>query len=424
MQSNAPTIVSSGGSSASYVEEYVQVIKSCFSKDSVIGPYFYQLIDYLQSDSTSESRMNPVPSAIRLRASSDLIHQTYAPATQPWGLDIPEKNVTQTQAPCLITIEGLPSPSCVAYLGSKYGLRPEYWLGHLSLGRQSPTHDKFFELPALPSRRGNIVQVLIPFLGRRTGSSYATHVSAIERLQAQQKLEEWDRHLFQNKKFGATRLRKLHLHSSQYFSIEQLVSFTVCTRTPNSWVGIFLVDQGLGVPETQDTPWSKYTRNRQAPDFLPILSYNESPSGYEIQSTAREMSPSTPNPFHPRDHVRVASDKDLDLLRESPFAVLASLLGRAAAGWAQILNFIDSDIDKCKIPGPSPTTEALGSALEQLRFNLDFLAHAEQSLKDNAYLIEWHGSRTWPGHQEYQEATLGAELASTLLLDTQYSQTP
>lgn len=232
MQSNAPTIASSDASSASYVEEYVQVIKSCFSKDSVIGPYFYQLIDYLQSDSTSESRMSPVPSAILLRASSHSVHQPYAPTTQTWGLDIPEKNVTQTQAPCLITIEGLPSPSCVAYLGSKYGVRPEYWLGHLNLGRRDPTHDAFFELPALPSRRGNVVHVLIPFLGRRTGSSYATHVSARERLEAQQKLEEWDRGLFQNKKFGATRLRQLHLHSSQYFSIEQLVSIHCLHQNP------------------------------------------------------------------------------------------------------------------------------------------------------------------------------------------------
>ncbi len=55
----------------------------------------------------------------------------------------------------------------------------------------------------------------------------------------------------------------------------------------NSKIGILLVDQGLDVPEIQDTPWSKYTRNRRAPDFLPILGYNETPSDYNIVSTSR-----------------------------------------------------------------------------------------------------------------------------------------
>lgn len=188
-------------------------------------------------------------------------------------------------------------------------------------------------------------------------------------------------------------------------------------------IGVFLVDQGLDVPETEQTPWSKYTRHRRAPDCLPILMYNESPSDYGIPSTPHASNLSTPSPFYPKDHVRVASDEELALLRKSPFAVLANVLARAASAWAQILNFVDSDIDKCKTPAPSPVSsvaDALGLALEQLRFNLDFLAHAQQSLNDNVCLIESRGCQTWPGHQEYGTGTLGEKLVSSLLMDHKY----
>ncbi len=62
----------------------------------------------------------------------------------------------------------------------------------------------------------------------------------------------------------------------------------------------------------------------------------------------------------------------------------------------------------------------LGLVLEQLRFNSDFLAHAQQSLSDNIYLIECRGCRTWPGQKEYAPGTMAAELVSSLLTDNRY----
>lgn len=175
------------------------------------------------------------------------------------------------------------------------------------------------------------------------------------------------------------------------------------------------------MPETNSTPWSNYTRLGRAPDCLPILTYNESPSGYAMASTPRASNPTTPNPFHPKDHVRVANDEELALLRKSPFAVLANVLARAASAWAQILNFIDTDIDKCKTRAASPAAEALGLALEQLRFNFDFLAHAKQCLSDNVYLIDSRGCQGWPGHGEYETgSSLGARLVASLLVDHGY----
>lgn len=429
---------------APYIERYIQAIKSCFATNTVISPYFYQLIDYIESEARHGYHMNPIPTAIRIRGSSDPATQSQADGRtlkQPWGFDVPETDVDRSQTPCLLTIEGLPSPGCVAYIGSRYRLRPEYWLGNLSFDRQNPTQC-YFELPNLPSRRDNVVQVSIPALGRRTGSSSSTprHLSAKERRDAKEKLEEWDGQLFPLKKFGATRIRRLHLHDSDFFSIEQLVSFSVCVRSPDVWIGkrqhfrmhgwkkqiancgagIFLVDQGLEVPETNSTPWSNYTRLGRAPDCLPILMYNESPSGYAMPSTPRASNPTTPNPFHPKDHVRVANDEELALLRKSPFAVLANVLARAASAWAHMLNLIDSDIDKCKTRAASTAAEALGLALEQLRFNFDFLAHAKQCLNDNIYLIDSRGCQGWPGHQEYETGSLGARLVASLRVDHTY----
>lgn len=194
---------------APYIERYIQAIKSCFATNTVTSPYFYQLIDYIQSEARLGHHMNPIPTAIRIRAPSDPTTQSQSDGgttQQPWGFDVAEKDVDRSQTPCLLTIEGLPSPGCVAYIGSRYRLRPEYWLGNLSFGRQNPTQSCFFELPNLPSRRDNVVQVSIPALGRRTGSSSSTHLSAQERRDAKKKLEEWDGQLFGLKKFGATRL--------------------------------------------------------------------------------------------------------------------------------------------------------------------------------------------------------------------------
>lgn len=180
-----------------------------------------------------------------------------------------------------------------------------------------------------------------------------------------------------------------------------------------------MVDQGLEIPQTQDAPWSSYTRNGRPPEFPPVVPYNESPSDYDIPSTSYDNGLSTPKAYHPKDHIRVSSEEGLNLLRESPFAVLASVLARSATAWAQVLNFVESDIDSCQIHGPS-TADTLGLALEQLKFNSGFLAHAQRCLRDNVYLIERRGCPNWPGQELYEPGTEGGRLASSLLTDHHY----
>lgn len=194
---------------------------------------------------------------------------------------------------------------------------------------------------------------------------------------------------------------------------------------------MFLVDQGSPIPEARQTPWVRCTRRKRAPKFNPILTYNETCSPYDMPSTTQKRSTrSNPalqhddssiiNTFHPRDHVRVRNEQDLELLRASPFAVLANVLHRAASAWTQVLNFIDSDIDRCKTPDANPSAKTLGFALEQLRFNHDFLAHAKKCCEDNIYLIECRGCPSWPGDGSYGKDSTGARLVSILLVDYRY----
>jgi hypothetical protein len=134
-----PSLHRCGRSRAYNLEDVSKYLTRVGGILTVRGTKKYQLNDYIQSDSTNAHRIAPVPTAIQIRGPSDIASQSDARAVQPRGLDIHQKNIDKTQAPCLITIEGLPSPSCIAFIASKYRLRPEYWLSNLSFGRQSPT---------------------------------------------------------------------------------------------------------------------------------------------------------------------------------------------------------------------------------------------------------------------------------------------
>jgi hypothetical protein len=53
---------------------------------------------------------------------------------------------------------------------------------------------------------------------------------------------KYEKALFEENHFGATRIRKVNLHSSQYFSVEQLVSFSVAENVPGQWTGELLAN--------------------------------------------------------------------------------------------------------------------------------------------------------------------------------------
>lgn len=412
------------------MEDYIAVIKSCFANHAVAKPYYSLLLGYLQRQSHTVSNQ----SAIEIVPST---HQTSQEnGTKLWGTDIPISDVSRTENPCIVLVEGLPSPSSVAELGTKHNVRPEFWLGHLGLDRQSATPEPSFELPNLPSRRDNIVRVTIPIIGRRTGGFSPLNLSTVERQQARERHESWERQILQDNKYGATRIRKIHIHNSRYFSIEQLVSYTVSPKGFNSWngmeivrdirrsnadwvTGLLLIDAGAPITETDQTPWSTYSHNAQSPDFLPILAYNDGPSKYEFPSTHRESSPTTPNSFHPKDHVRVSTNDDLAFLHESPFAVLASILARAASAWVQILNFVESDVNNSKLQTDT-SADRLVLALDQQRFNFDFLAHAQRCLEDNIQVIERRGCPNWPGNMAFARGSKPAHLVASLLTDHRF----
>lgn len=217
-----------------YLQEYKRSIEACYSQDSAVEPYYSPLIDYIVDSSprgpSPVRYISPKPTAIALRGTND---EMQAQSIQPWGNEVDESQVLEMTAPCLVTIEGFPSPDCVAYIGHKYALRPEYWLGNLN----PLVHCSFFELPNLPSRRHNVVQIAIPVIGKGSMPSYYQYISAESRRGDQLKLHSYNYNIKRDRSFGSTRIRKLHSHDPQRFSVEHLVSFSVYSREQHNWVG-------------------------------------------------------------------------------------------------------------------------------------------------------------------------------------------
>lgn len=137
--------------------------------------------------------------------------------------------------PSLAVVEGHLSPSAVVELASQYHLRPEFFLGHLELERVQNRFRTSYELPPLPSRRGEIVHVRLPSVWRSTssGSVYPENLHAADRARADAASLDYEQHLFKGPKAGATRFRKVHLQNSKHFIIEQVVSFSIARRVLN-----------------------------------------------------------------------------------------------------------------------------------------------------------------------------------------------
>jgi hypothetical protein len=144
----------------------------------------------------------------------------------------------------IVCVSGLPSPEAIRWLGDEYQPRPEFLLGHLE--RERIFHERTsFELPALPSRRDNIIHIRFIRLcrsGIRSGESESSvdpdfETLSQDRQAAKEATHTYEKKLFDGGHFGATRVRKVNLHSTQYFSVEQLVSFSVVEDVPGQWTG-------------------------------------------------------------------------------------------------------------------------------------------------------------------------------------------
>jgi hypothetical protein len=76
----------------------------------------------------------------------------------------------------------------------------------------------------------------------RTGTRKASLGSDFEKLSQERQdaikmTLEYEKILMDKRLFGATRFRKVNVHSFEYFSVEQLVSFSVAEVANGFWTG-------------------------------------------------------------------------------------------------------------------------------------------------------------------------------------------
>lgn len=153
--------------------------------------------------------------------------------------ETPGNSNPSPKKPFLAIVEGFPSPDVISYLGAKYQLRPEVFLGHLEFERVLSQTITSFELPTLSSYRDNVVHVRLATLGRTFRDFSLQKAISSRQAKANDHARQIEKSLFEEKRYGATRYRKVNIHNSRYFSIEQMVTFTV-GRDAQSWTGIVL----------------------------------------------------------------------------------------------------------------------------------------------------------------------------------------
>lgn len=132
--------------------------------------------------------------------------------------------------PRVCVLEGFPSPECIAALANRYRVRPELLIGHLDLEHMTTSKHCSQMLPTVPSRRRNIVHIHLITLGRFSPSSISNRTMeelVKKRLIVNEEVNTYQERLFTDRRFGETRYRRVHIHNSQFFSFEQMVSFSV-----------------------------------------------------------------------------------------------------------------------------------------------------------------------------------------------------
>jgi hypothetical protein len=146
--------------------------------------------------------------------------------------------VSQREASAyIVVVEGLPSPTCIETLAPRLNLRPELFLGHLGLIDMANSGPLSSALPTLPSRRSNIVHVRMAAIGcAESPVSWLGGISD-ERSRSDKLCHDWRDALFRGGHYGATMIRKVHLHDEKTFHVEHVVSMSVTITEDSGFLG-------------------------------------------------------------------------------------------------------------------------------------------------------------------------------------------
>jgi hypothetical protein len=151
--------------------------------------------------------------------------------------------------PRITFVAGFPSPENLAEVGLHYEVRPELFITHLETNINDDYLDdppladglgstmSFFELPQLPSSLTSVVNVRLVTLGRARDHHEPKIPNSEARKKVERKTREYQSKQFKDELYGSTRFRKVHMHNSQYFSVEQMVSFWVTGSEGRPWQG-------------------------------------------------------------------------------------------------------------------------------------------------------------------------------------------
>lgn len=208
---------------------YTRYIKSCFSLQPDSAPYYKQLLEYIEPGVSNGSLSLQSPRYYELKKciSPSGVHSVFTEITAGSPCVFPQ----------IIVLEGFPSPECISALGAHRMLRPELFIGHLDFASSTSSSKRFFELPSLPSDRKSIIHTRLITLGQTFMKEAKLTSHAQVRIEAYERCKAFEDQLFRGRQYGSTRFRKVHLHNSQFFSVEQMVSFSVTQNGTDPWCG-------------------------------------------------------------------------------------------------------------------------------------------------------------------------------------------
>ncbi|KAI0182111.1 hypothetical protein GGR52DRAFT_67797 [Hypoxylon sp. FL1284] len=392
--------------------------------------YFQQLLNYINTNSDLPHG-SAIPGIRAFHIYESRVQDTTTTATTRLKqVDFPPVDVDPgTWDPSLVVVQGHLCPEAVVELALLCNL-PQFFLGFLELERVRLKFRNSYELPALPSRRGNIVNIRLVSLWRfnspRSRDYLPVNVEPGERREADRACREYEKQLFEQYQAGATRFRKVHLHDSKHFTVEQSVSLCVVPGGKGGngaprWRTIFLLDGGRDLPGLFQYPWNSALRPPGlSPSLLSAVRYNERASSFSIDSTTNTISkaaaPVGENHFrmHPYDPLSVYGGVNGARLLSRPFFAVASVLASAAVSWNQVLNFIEEDIAKHQ----DVTDEETSSALAQVRFNAGVIQRFQgfiqldlETIRDDSWhaMSISHGFGNWNNGNNLDEVEISLD---------------
>ena len=218
-------------------------------------------------------------------------------------------------------------------LGLKLQLIPEVLLDHLIAPRS-------FRQQTLPSQRRQSIVIWVISLGTHQRPIDFAKRPAVQQQSMDHKVDEHNRNIYTRDVAGVEQCRRVNLHGSRFFSVEQRITFYPYLTGAHSWSGIVLNDCGV---RSEGSPWINqgykssahfYPLNRSGPGSL-----NEA----FISDDLLETFPAVrhPDPCQSRiDGCDLMDTADRRICTKDTFMFLADILRTSVHSWSKFLGFL------------------------------------------------------------------------------------